>query len=597
MTISQTARRWLFVLALSAPAALGQINPDGPSISPFRGMRQVQQGIEVQVLDNTWFELQSVAGVDTKTLLRDAKRLARKGDDWKRITEDLPALLTAMDVDWQRNVDVVVRDLASGKLRTFEDVEMTGANRRRVKNQSRDRRPGRSTPIEASAVRADLARLQTLLSERFAYRDLRGVDVATEIDNAAKALVGDAVAPESFVAEVDAVLRKFGDGHSRLVGARGPRNKHWLPFLVQAVDGGHAAFHGDRSGLLDREHPFVLAIDGVPIERWLAASQTFATLGSATMQAKDSERGLRKLSMLRRELGLADSPAVVVQLGAGKAGSTKRELELPVARKGARYGAWPRQETGLLADGNVGYLRIASMTDSPEFLDHLDQSMVEFRETKGIVIDVRGNGGGSRDILRRLAPYFLPADGTPVVGNAAAYLLDPDKAASPEDLASRFLYGADWQGWQGRERTAIGKFLKGFRPSWKLPVGKFSPWYFLVLDRRNNPNAYRYEGKVVVLIDRACFSATDIFAGAMQAIPGVTLMGESTGGGSGRAQRYRLPNSGVRLQLSTMASFRPDGTLFEGNGVTPDTAVAMQPGDLVGSSDTVLDAALAHILP
>ena len=40
-----------------------------------------------------------------------------------------------------------------------------------------------------------------------------------------------------------------------------------------------------------------------------------------------------------------------------------------------------------------------------------------------------------------------------------------------------------------------------------------------------------------------------------------------------------------------MASFRPDGTLFEGNGVVPDVAVEMQPGDLTGATDTALQKA------
>jgi hypothetical protein len=33
---------------------------------------------------------------------------------------------------------------------------------------------------------------------------------------------------------------------------------------------------------------------------------------------------------------------------------------------------------------------------------------------------------------------------------------------------------------------------------------------------------------------------------------------------SGRAKAHALPNSRVPLQLSTMASFRPEGVLFEG---------------------------------
>ena len=237
-------------------------------------------------------------------------------------------------------------------------------------------------------------------------------------------------------------------------------------------------------------------------------------------------------------------------------------------------------------------LGIATMSGEPAFLDGLDAAMQNFRDTAGLIIDVRGNGGGTRDALRRLAPYFLPEGSEPIVGNIAAFLLEDEQPATPDALADRYLYRADWSGWTDPQRTAIGKFLRTFRPSWKLPAGKFSPWHFLVLDRDHNQAAYRYRNKVVVLIDRGCFSATDIFAAAMQAIPGVTLLGEATAGGSGRARSYQLPKSGIRLQLSSMASFRPDGTLLEGNGVVPDVPVAMQPGDLLGQTDTVLQKAL-----
>ena len=131
-------RTFVLSFAVLATALLpAQVDPDGPAISPFRGMRQVDGGIEVQVLDDTWFALESVNGVETARLLKDAARLARHSA-WKRITEDLPALFDAMGVEWQVRVDVEVRDLATGKVRTFEDVEMTGANRRRVKEAQRE---------------------------------------------------------------------------------------------------------------------------------------------------------------------------------------------------------------------------------------------------------------------------------------------------------------------------------------------------------------------------------------------------------------------------------------------------------------------------
>jgi C-terminal processing protease CtpA/Prc len=232
------------------------------------------------------------------------------------------------------------------------------------------------------------------------------------------------------------------------------------------------------------------------------------------------------------------------------------------------------------------------MADDAAFLDGIDAAMQRFRDTTGLIIDVRGNGGGRRDALLRLAPYLLPEGGEPIVGNVAAILLEGDEAAPADALADRYLYRADWTGWSDAQRRAIATFLKGFEPSWKLPRGKFSPWHFLVLDRATNAKAFAYKTPVIVLIDRGCFSATDVFAAALQAIPVVTLVGEPTSGGSGRARGFRLPNSQIRLQLSSMASFRPDGVLFEGNGVVPDVPVATQPTDLIGETDTALAKAL-----
>jgi hypothetical protein len=423
-----------------------------------------------------------------------------------------------------------------------------------------------------------------LLDEQFAYRHLRPVDLDALLREAERSLGSGALDGAAFARAVDRVLRAFGDGHARV--DLPPAGTTFLPFLVQETAGGHVAFHTDRRGLLDAERPFVVAIDGVPLAKWLAAARARATQGSEAMQARDAERGLRELGELRGDLGLPAKDRITVTLR-GSAG--KRDVTLAASARRPVYGAWPRTATRRL-DGDFGYLRIEQMRSDAAFLDGLDAAMQSFRDTRGLVIDVRGNGGGSRDALRRLAPYLLPS-GAPLVGNVAAVLLDGGEAASPDALADRGLYPLDWTDWTGPQREAIAAFVGNWKPSWELPAGKFSSWRFLVLDRADNDRAFAYDKQVVVLIDRGCFSATDVFAAALGALPSVKLVGEATSGGSGRAKGHVLPASGLRLQLSTMASFRPDGVLFEGNGVTPDIAVATQPGDLVGNSDTALDKA------
>jgi C-terminal processing protease CtpA/Prc len=75
----------------------------------------------------------------------------------------------------------------------------------------------------------------------------------------------------------------------------------------------------------------------------------------------------------------------------------------------------------------------------------------------------------------------------------------------------------------------------------------------------------------------------------------VTLIGTPSGGGSGCKVKYRLHNSLIRIQLSSMASFQPNGKLYEGNGIQPDIHIEPTPTDFIGKTDTVLDAAIQTI--
>ncbi|MEM6804419.1 MAG: hypothetical protein AAF696_23670, partial [Bacteroidota bacterium] len=70
----------------------------------------------------------------------------------------------------------------------------------------------------------------------------------------------------------------------------------------------------------------------------------------------------------------------------------------------------------------------------------------------------------------------------------------------------------------------------------------------------------------------------------------------TSGGGSGKAEEYILPNSHIAVRLSSIISFQPNGKLFEGEGVAPDIYLEpKQYSDIVGSTDSQLDAAIDYI--
>lgn len=81
----------------------------------------------------------------------------------------------------------------------------------------------------------------------------------------------------------------------------------------------------------------------------------------------------------------------------------------------------------------------------------------------------------------------------------------------------------------------------------------------------------------------------------MSLVPNVTLMGTPSAGGSGRARAFVLPHSRVIVELSTMASFRPSGQLFDGIGITPRVLVPRTLEGLAAGRDTQMDEAVRFL--
>ena len=164
----------------------------------------------------------------------------------------------------------------------------------------------------------------------------------------------------------------------------------------------------------------------------------------------------------------------------------------------------------------------------------------------------------------------------------------------PENhLESRFLFRRDHPDHSPAIRAAIDSFMENFDPEFVPPLGRFSEWHFMVVEpAESHDDVYYFDRPVLVLMNEDCFSATDIFLGALKEIDHVTLLGTSSGGGSGRTQSVRLPASGVEVRLSSMASFRPNGQLYDGRGIAPHIELTPGPEFFIGESDKALDTAI-----
>lgn len=194
--------------------------------------------------------------------------------------------------------------------------------------------------------------------------------------------------------------------------------------------------------------------------------------------------------------------------------------------------------------GNVGYLYYSSFSNS--FSDsQLLAIMKQFEGCKGLIVDVRENGGGSLALSEALASYFM------------------DKKTLTGYIAHK----------TGDAHTAFSKPEPVYTPS--------------------KDSALRWHKPVVVLTNRHCYSATNDFVVRMKAAPRAIIMGDQTGGGGGLPLSNELPN-GWMLRFSACPMYDADMNHTEW-GVAPDVAVSLDSTDLAGGYDTLIERAVAWL--
>ncbi len=204
--------------------------------------------------------------------------------------------------------------------------------------------------------------------------------------------------------------------------------------------------------------------------------------------------------------------------------------------------------TGPLANrviDGIGYIHYSSFGEELKE-EHIDFLVKDFRNLRGIIIDVRSNGGGS--------------------------------VANSRLLASRF---AD------RTRNVMQLLVK------KGPA--HNDFYPPLIESLEPGGDLQYRGgPVVVLMNRLSYSATNDFILKMSAFPHMTLIGDKSGGGGGIPVDNELPN-GWHFRYSTTMTLSPAGFNVE-HGIEPDIYVEMNPDDEARGIDTLIEFALDYIL-
>ncbi|MGB5556083.1 MAG: S41 family peptidase [Flavobacteriaceae bacterium] len=195
-----------------------------------------------------------------------------------------------------------------------------------------------------------------------------------------------------------------------------------------------------------------------------------------------------------------------------------------------------------LANDEIGYIRFSSfpgtVTDT-----NLDFILNRYKDTKGLIIDLRENGGGAvSDIFK---------------------------------ILSRFV-----------EEKTLTNYSRIKNGPGHNDFSEAEPVYV------SPHKGIRYTNKVIMLTDRGTYSAGSFTALATKALPNIILMGDITGGGLGLPNGGQLPN-GWTYRFSITQGLTLDKSPEYENGVPPDIQVLFDWNDL--TKDEVLDRAILEL--
>lgn len=227
-------------------------------------------------------------------------------------------------------------------------------------------------------------------------------------------------------------------------------------------------------------------------------------------------------------------------------------LEAP--RTGFERPPAPPSERFQLRDDGIAVLTTRQFGDDAA-AKLLEREIDKLFAAKGLIIDLRGHGGGSSSVGWDLLSWL--------------------SAAPIETPLSLVRDGDPYRRAQDGDKARIS-----WRALSRAPVAIERP--------------RRFAGPVALLIDARSFSAAEDMAAAFKLMKRGPVIGEASGGSTGQPLFIKLPGGGAARICIKRDSY-PDGSNFVGVGVLPDIEVGPSVASVRAGSDPVLERALATL--
>lgn len=584
--------------------------------SPFAAVRW--NGGQPQVkFNNQWYEFEKLDHLTKKQILSFAKK--RFYEKWKkRFSEDLIQLLNEMGYEPKPMVTIT---LVKGGVSEVHKAELTAENRTRVRNYNRKSKKKLQKPkqyVSTDVALRNITEFRAILEKKSAYFQIAQFDFTTAISGLTKRIRSEKKPVEvHFLAnELARILAEVGDRHGKIYeDAPIPKScqicKKRFPFYTAVLDGRKVMAltknaNTDEFEYLIAGFPEVKSLGGTDIHEVI---ETYAFRHKKAPMATRWKRGvydLRKLGLLRFLNGSDHINQIDVVLTNGRSDSaqtfplsdqnrtyySRTEAINHELRKAVLKGNF--EATTKILNGNIGYLNIPKMFHPDEvsgYLTFIEETLSQFKSTKSLIIDIRNNGGGGREILTLVGSMVVRPEQSPWVTNVAYLRTDELIDNDVESMTNRYLYTYNSDRFSDSDRQAIDRFNESFSRAFSLSSDKFSQPFYMLL----RSGGLDYGQPVYLLVNEQVFSAASIFTASLKGLPNVTIAGVTTDGSSGNSKTYALTESGIKMKVSTMVSLQRSGLTLDGNGTVPDIVIREDEEQMFGRRDTQLQKLMAII--
>lgn len=467
--------------------------------------------------------------------------------------------------------------------------------------------------LQTNEALEDLNEFKTLMENESSYYQLSDFDFEARYQKIEKHILQQDSIPIHFLAyEMEKIIGETIDRHASLKMDSFDEEAFEMlglhfPLVLSSLDGKVVALKEKKSkGKYEyyaKKFPYLKSINGLDVEAFIEHYAYRRKNSPKPAMLTDGLKDLRNIGELYFKQGEEDVKELELVLTDGK---KDKELTLPLSKNRNSWidlGSLRANEAMRSFYGDkdfdlnkldkwltdsIAYLAIPAMASykhNSNIEPYLKATVEKFREAKALVIDLRSNGGGTRDILNTLSGYLVQPEESPWVANVAYVRSDQRLNEDISSMQGRYLYNYNSDTLSDEDRKAIDAFNDDFETELSFDKSKFSHPFYMVLHSKEIP----FTQPVYILVNEESFSAASVFTTALKGLSNVNIVGVTTNGSSGRSVYFDLKHSNINIRLSTMLSFQRNGKTLDGNGTEPDVVIERRKEQILGEKDTQLE--------